>query len=325
MGNIQYTTSHGVPHRSMEDEFLCHKNGSEWWYSTGFLSDDSGKLFSFQFTLAKVLVYKLKFNILMTALTDFEAKKHYYSQQAAFFGRNVTILPGRVGLNGAAELKFIGKKLELSMQDKDYSLSLEMEAVKPPVWHCEDGVLKMGVDDLKERTYYWSYTHLAASGKLALGNKEYTLAGKAWFDKQGGTYNIINRWTHWEWFSLRFFDGEEVMLFCFPQDDYRDGTYIEKSGNYRRLNQYKITPLGFTEAGGKKFSFGWRVEMGNIKDGEYTIIPKIDGQLNLTYFELLADVKDRDGKTVGYCVVELLPGVYNEKINVKAVFARVEG
>lgn len=323
MGDIQYTTSPGVPHRGMEDEFLCHKNGSEWWYCTGFLNDDSGKLFSFQFTLAKVLIYGLKFNILMTALTDFEAKKHYYSQRAAFFGRNVTILPGRVGLKGVAEVKFLDRDLQLSMYDKNYTLSLAIEAVKPPVWHCDNGVLKMGVDDPKETTYYWSYTNLAASGKLTLGKKEYSLAGKAWFDKQGGTYNIINRWTHWEWFSLRFFDGEEIMLFSFPQDHYQDGTFIEKTGNYRRLNEYKVTPLGFTEAGGKTFSFGWKVEMENIKDGEYTIIPKIDGQLNLTYFELLADVQDREGKTVGYCVVELLPGVYNEKINVSAAFTRV--
>jgi hypothetical protein len=30
------------------------------------------------------------------------------------------------------------------------------------------------------------------------------------------------------------------------------------------------------------------------------------------YFELLADIKDRNGAVVGFCVVELLPGVYNE-------------
>ena len=113
------------------------------------------------------------------------------------------------------------------------------------------------------------------------------------------------------------------MLFSFPQDDYRDGTYIERSGNFRRLNGYEITPLGFTEAGGKKFSSGWKVEMKGVKDEQYTIIPKMDGQLNLFYFELLADVKDRNGENVGYCVVELLPGVYNET-NPLAAFARVK-
>ena len=61
-----------------------------------------------------------------------------------------------------------------------------------------------------------------------------------------------------------------------------------------------------------------------IKDEAYTIAPKMDGQVNLTYYELLADVKDNKGNTVGYCVVELLPGVYNEHIKVWAVLARVK-
>jgi predicted secreted hydrolase len=91
MKNIQYTASRGVPHQSMADEFLCHKNGSEWWYCTGFINDESGKLFSFQFTLARVRIYQVQFNILMTALTDFETKKHYYAQYPIFFGKNVTI------------------------------------------------------------------------------------------------------------------------------------------------------------------------------------------------------------------------------------------
>ena len=66
MRNIRYTPSPGVPHGSMEDEFLCHKNGPEWWYATGYLNDEAGNLFTFQFTLAKIKVYAVKFNILIT-------------------------------------------------------------------------------------------------------------------------------------------------------------------------------------------------------------------------------------------------------------------
>jgi predicted secreted hydrolase len=324
MKNIQYTNSGGVPHGTMAEEFLCHKHGSEWWYCTGFLNAESGELFSFQFTLARVRIYGLQFHILMTAVTDFETRKHYYAQYPVFFGKDVTLTAEKVALGSVAGMCFHGKELALSMNDKDYALELKMEAVKPPVWHAEDGVLKMGVEHPKEKTYYWSYTNLAASGRLVLGGKEYKLAGKAWFDKQGGRYTLTSRWTNWEWFSLRFFDGEEVMLFSFPQDNYQDGTYIEKSGSYRRLKDYQITPLGFTEASGKKFSCGWKVTMAGIKDGEYTIVPKIDGQLNLFYYELLADIKNKDGKEVGYCVVELLPGVYNEKMKISAAWAQVK-
>ena len=89
MKKIQYTASAGVPHRSMEDEFLCHKKGSEWWYCTGVLNDESGKLYSFQFTLARIRLYGMQMHILMTAVTDFETKKHYYAQHPIFFGKDV--------------------------------------------------------------------------------------------------------------------------------------------------------------------------------------------------------------------------------------------
>jgi predicted secreted hydrolase len=324
MKKIQFTKSPGVPHGTMMDEFLCHRGGSEWWYCTGYLGEKSGRQFSFQFTLSKPRIHGITFNILMTALTDFQSGKHYYSQKAVFFGKGVTITADQVGLDGQADIRFNERKLSLHITAVDYALSLDMNTVKPAVWHCDNGVLRMGIDKPGQTTYYWSYTNLAASGRLILGNEEIQVTGKAWFDRQGGTYNIIDRWTHWEWFSMRFFDDEEVMLFSFPQDDYRDGTFIDKSGKYNRLKNYSIAPLGFTQAGGKKFSFGWKIEMKGIKEEEYTIIPKMDGQLNLTYYELLADIKNKQGKVVGFCVVELLPGVYNEKINVGAAWARIK-
>ena len=321
MKNIQYTKSPGIPPLSMQEEFLCHKSGPEWWYSTGYMTDEAGKMFTYQFTLAKIRIYGIKFNILMTAVTDFETGKHHYAQQSIFFEKNVIITPVRVGVEGASEMTFGERKLGLNMTGTDYSLVLDMEVVKPAVWHADNGTLKMGIDG--QYSYYWSYTNLALSGTLVIEGKKLKVTGKGWFDKQGGPYKILDRRTQWEWFSLRFFDNEEVMLFSFPQDDYRDGTFIERSGKYERLNDYKITPLGFTEVRGFKFSDGWKVEMKGVKDEDYTITPMIDSQFNLFFLEQLADIKDKKGKVVGYCFVELLPGVYNTKNTALLAFARV--
>ena len=324
MKRIQRTNSPGFPPQSMDEEFLCHKRGSEWWYCTGIFTDEAGALFSYQFTIARIRLHGLQIYMLMTAVTDFATKKHYYAQHPVFFGKGVTLTSEKVGLEGFAEMTFSDKALGLNITEKEISLSLKLDVVKPRVWHCDKGVLKMGVDDPKERTYYWSYTNLAAAGKLTLGDEEHNVKGKAWFDKQGGTYTLTSRWTNWEWFSMRFFDGEEVMLFSFPQDGYRDGTYIGKSGEYRRLSDYSINPSGFTEAAGQKFSFGWEVDLKTVKEGRYSIVPKMDGQLNLFYYEMVADIQDEQGKHVGYCVVELLPGVYNEKISSLDAFVRVK-
>lgn len=329
MGEIVYTKSPGVPPQGMQEEFLSHKNGSEWWYSTGYLQDESGRLFSFQFTLAKIIIHRLKFHVLLTCLTDFETGKHYFDQKTAFFGRGVVTNASKTAFGDHAEITYSPNELDskglmkLTMRGKNYTLTLTMNAVKRPVWHCDNGVLKMGnLDDPKQTTYYYSYTNLVSSGSLILDNKTFNLSGKSWFDKQGGTYTLTNRWTNWEWFSLRFFDNEEIMLFAFPQRDYFDGTYIGKTGEYRRLNAYTISPRGFTEDGGYKFSNGWTLTIEGVKDEEYTITPKMSGQFNLFFFELLAEITDRNGALVGYCVVELLPGVYNEKLDNFRVFRR---
>ena len=44
MTEILVTEPPGVPPQRLEEEFLSHKNGSEWWYCTGYLKDGSGKL-----------------------------------------------------------------------------------------------------------------------------------------------------------------------------------------------------------------------------------------------------------------------------------------
>jgi predicted secreted hydrolase len=274
------------------------------------------------FTLVKIKIKGIKFHVLLTALTDIENKTHHYSQKVAFFGRGIFTTSARTSFGDIAGMTFesneFGSKgyMKLDMKDKDYLLTLNMNAVKPPVWHCEDGVLKMGlINDPRQTTYYFSYTNLATSGRLTLNGKEFHVAGKSWFDRQGGTYTIENPLVNWEWFSLRFFDNDEIMLFAFPQDNYYDGTKIERGGDYSRLKNYTVTPHGFIKAGGYKFSNGWGLHIPGVKEEAYTLVPVIDGQFNLFFFELLAEIRNKNGEAVGYAVVELLPGVYNKKLN----------
>ena len=107
------------------------------------------------------------------------------------------------------------------------------------------------------------------------------------------------------------------MLFHFPQEKYADGTYIRKNGISSRLTNYQMTPLKFIEKNGYRFSCGWKLTMPGIKAEHYEIIPIMEGQLNLAYFEQLCYIYDENGREAGMCFVELLPGVYNQKIDGK--------
>ena len=156
-------------------------------------------------------------------------------------------------------------------------------------------------------------------------NKPIKVKGKSWFDRQWGPYRLIESATHWEWFSLRFFDDEEIMLFAFPQHPYYDGTYIDKNRKQYRLRNYRYTPKEYVEVNGFSFTQGWDLELPGIKDERYRIRPILDGQMNLAYFELLAEIINPDGERVGYCFVELLPGVRNpeKSIGFRNLFKQV--
>ncbi len=331
MGNIVYTSGTGVPHKSFEEEFLTHEKCSEWWYATGYLEDEEKNRFAFQYTLAKIKIMGVKFHMLLTSVTDIGASKHYYGQQQAFFGKNITTTPKETTFGDMASVKYSKNEksalgnMDVSINAKDYTLKLNMQAQKAPAWNCEDGKLQMGIQgDLKQTTYYYSFTNLLADGILTLKGKEHKVKGKAWFDRQGGTYQLTNPLTNWEWFSFRFFDNEEIMLFFFPQTRYADGTYIKEDGAYERLTDYQIEPLDFIVEPDTNYTFscGWKVKINGVKDGEYLVKPVTDGQFNVFFYELLAEVLDKAGIRVGYCFVELLPGARNKKINSMLAFKK---
>lgn len=308
--------------KNFDTEWLLHKKCSEWWYSTSILRDGDGKLYTCQFTFLRMrLAPFLKPFILMTAVTDFQTKKHYYSQKFTLSQSKISIDKCRAlcGENGVVKN---ADGMAINIKGEDFSYKLKTSYGKGAFWHCDGGKLFMGREDERQTTFYYSYTNMPTTGEITLGNKTFAVSGTTWFDKQGGTFNFMDIKTHWEWFSMRFYDGEEIMLFNFPQCGYSDGTYIKANSACERLNDYAMKPLGFVENKGYKFSCGWELSLP-VKDKKYKIVPVIDGQLNLAYYEQLCYVYDSQGNEVGLCFTELLPGVYNKKISGKLLLKKV--
>lgn len=305
----------GGRHGGFDEEWGLHRGCSEWWYATGYFTDEAEKLYSFQFTVLRVRVGLLYPYIAMLALTDFSAGTHAYCQNVRLFPRDVTISPDEVAYGGMAAVRKGASGMTLTARHKDFMLDLSLGYGKGAVWHCDNGLLQMGIFGRRQTTTYYSYPNMPAAGTLTVNGSTKRVTGKAWFDKQGGPYSLLDRRTHWEWFSLRFFDDEELMLFSFPQDGYQDGTYIPKSGPARRLTAYTVTPTAFAYPQGVRYSCAWELHAPELKEERYTISPLMEGQMNLGYYELLAGVDNAQGERVGLCFVELLPGVYNEKFN----------
>lgn len=304
-------------HGTFEEEWGIHKDCSEWWYSTGYFKDAQDCLYSFQFTLLRVNAQNTNPIIIMLALTDFTTKKHYYFQDFKPTDEGVTITESILGYGDTAIFEKQEKGMRFTARTKEFMLDLMLDYGKGAFWHCDNGFLKMGIDKPKQTTYYYSYTNMPTIGTMTLDGEKKEVKGKAWFDKQGGTYDMHDPKCMWEWFSLRFFDEEEMMLFSFPQDNYFDGTYIRNNSTSSRLNHYIITSTSLICPDGKtKYSSEWKLNVPGLKEENYTIKPLIEGgQMNSGYYELLAGIYNEENEQVGLCFVELLPGARNTEFD----------
>ena len=303
----------GRKHGTFEEEWLSRKKISEWWYATGYFYDEDEKMYSYQFTVLRPLVMGLRPFVMHLALTDFSTEKHYFTQRIDKKGKDVVINEKTIQFGNDAKVEKTEKGMHLTCEDKAFSLDLTLDYGKGAVWHCDNGYLLMGSAQTKESTLYYSYTNMPTEGTIVFEGTERKVHGKSWFDKQGGPYSLMKARTHWEWFSLRFFDDEEIMLFTFPQNNYQDGTYIKKDASTQRLLDYKVIPKNFVVEQDLKFSSGWTISIPDIKDNDYDLRPQYKGQMNIGYFEQVCGIYDKTNKQVGIAIVELLPGVYNNK------------
>lgn len=296
--------------KDFDTEWGIHKGSKEWWYATAVVFDEAGNMYSYQYTLLHIGLGPVTAKMGMIALTDYKNNRHYYLQTPVDKDHPLVINEHQASVMGVSEVFKTETGMKLRLFQHDFSVEADMEYGKGAFWHCDNGKLQMGIPGKKETTEYFSYTNMPTKAVIIIDGNPVKVTGKTWFDKQGGSYSIANYKTHWEWFSLRFDDNEEMMLFTFPQDDYYDGTYITKDSKRSRLSEYTIERTSTTKFKNLDWSAGWKLHV-DIKEKDYTIEPIQKGHMNFGYFEEICYVKNSAGKVVGYAFAELLPGVLN--------------
>ena len=310
-------------HGTFDEEWLPHKKASGWWYITGYFNDkeNPNDLYTFQYTVAQGQVLGITAYILHMSLTDVQKGPHLFKQTVRLRKKKkIRANYDEVVYEPFTVFRKEQEYFDLKVNTEDFDLDLKMDKGKGAIWHCDDGVLAMGLpDDSQQRTVYYSYTNLLTEGTLVIKDKSNTsrtieVVGKSWMDRQWGPFRLLDRRSHWEWFSLRFFDDEEIMLFSFPMQPYGDGTYVDKKAQTTRLQDFQIEPKKFIRAGPNNFifSYGWNLIIPGIKEEKYEIKPLMEGQFNVAYFELIAEILNSKKERVGYCFVELICGARNE-------------
>ncbi|MFZ9933218.1 MAG: lipocalin-like domain-containing protein [Chthoniobacterales bacterium] len=219
---------------------------TEWWYLTGNLESDDGRRFGFQLTFfrqgvrrgaagSRFAVEDIK--LAHFAVTDIENGRFHHAQKVSrgAFGEAGFSDGDRLAWIDEWELVTLGEgRFRIAAREKEFALALDLAAGKPPVFHGEDGVSQKSAGEGRA-SHYYSFTRLEARGTLELQGRAMAVRGLAWFDQEWATNQLAADQSGWDWFSLQFEDGGELMLFQIRSkgggcDPFSHGTWIDAEG-----------------------------------------------------------------------------------------------
>ena len=213
---------------------------TEWWYFTGHLDSADGRRFGYQLTFfrqgvrppsatpggtSRFLMTDMPFGHF--AFTDAGGETFTYTQRLTrgAFGEAGFDVPAPDGGRRIAwlndwtlDLTPAGEFL-LSAKHEGVELKLRIRAAKPWVTHGHDGISQKAVGE-GHASHYYSGTRLTSEGTVTLNGREFPVQGESWFTHEWATNQLTPEQIGWNWFSLIFKDGTELMLY---QMRLRDG------------------------------------------------------------------------------------------------------
>lgn len=223
---------------------------TEWWYFTGNLRSDTGREFGYQLTFfrqgvrppsdrtpatSRFVVDHVPF--VHFAITDVTNKRFYYDQviTRGAFGEAGFGDSDRVVWIGDSSLELLpGSGFRLVGEVDGKSLELDLTPKKSPVFHGADGVSQKAAG-VGRASHYYSFTRLEANGVIRIGDEQFSVSGTSWYDHEWATNQLTENQVGWDWFSLQFNDGSELMIFQIRtkdggRDAYSGGTFIRPDG-----------------------------------------------------------------------------------------------
>ncbi len=253
-----------------------HTDPIEWWYTSGHLQGTtSGKEYSYMLTYFhfpqsgfdgfRILnitdeetgelfedTKPLNYTKLSTTSLDIEA--------AVFLGGTETWSNKVDASNMPIPFEYV-----LSANGSSGGLDLEYVSTKRPLIVGDDGLFDQGAEQF---TYYYSLTNNEVSGTLSINGVQEEVTGKAWLDRQYGTFNPLIA-EKYEWFSLQLSNGMDINLWnIFTEDrkipeslEYRIlSAYVDENTQYT-TNDFDIERLAYhcTPDGERCYSQKWRL------------------------------------------------------------------
>jgi predicted secreted hydrolase len=295
---------------------------TEWWYFTGQLRDARGHRFGYQLTFfrqgvrppaarggttSRFIVDDVKFAHF--AVTDVDGRKfrHWQKLSRGAFGE--------AGFDDGARLAWI-EDWELALTadggfnlraaDGGVQLSLNLTSTKLWAIHGENGVSQKA-EGPGRASHYYSGTRLAARGTLTIEGRSAEVTGESWFDHEWATNQLTLEQAGWDWFSVQFDDGTELMLYQMRTrsggaDPQSSGTFVARDGTTRHLRRedYQLTPTQHwtSRATGARYPIAWRLAVPALDLAAAIETPVREQELAIepvTYWEGTIDIRGMRG------------------------------
>jgi predicted secreted hydrolase len=312
---------------------------NEWWYLTGNLDADDGRHYGYQLTFFSIALKPpgaaqqpasaWDSNTLWMAhfaVTDRAGNTHHAFER---FSRGNPGLAGVDAATGAAgspwrvwldDWRVDGSHTEdsfpwhLQAGEGDLQLSLQLQAGKAPVLQGDAGLSRKSATP-GNASYYYSYTRMPTSGELQLGDERIVLQGNSWLDREWSTSALDADQVGWDWFSLQFNDGSELMYYqlrtleggAHPSSA---GSFTDARGGQQTLtmNDIELQSLDeWTSPSGTAYTTLWSLQWQGRALQVRAIVQEQWMNLSLPYWEGAVEVLDaQNGAVVGRGYLEMV-------------------
>ncbi len=234
---------------------------TEWWYYTGNLKSETGRLFGYQLTFFRYQLTPFggaarwpnppsawrsrQIYSAHAAVSDISAKRHLQAERS---GRQALGIAGWVQWGPDVTLYHRGWSVvifpnahRIAAQDDEFAFELELKPSKPPVQHGIDGYSRKGSTPERASCYY-SQTRLETTGNITIAGKTIPVNGVSWMDHEFSTAPLEPGTVGWDWFSIQLADHTEIMVYLLRAENgavtpASSGSYIDASGALRHLDR----------------------------------------------------------------------------------------
>ena len=268
---------------------------TEWWYVTGWLTDENGAERGFQVTFFRVATgigadnpsrFAPRQLILAHAAIADPATGHLLHAERA--ERGLEPLAGaapertRAWIGDWALTLDGDDRYQARIETETFALDLDLTPAGPPVLNGSEG-FSQKTPAPNHASYYYSRPQLAVRGRMRLNGEERPVAGRAWLDHEWSSELLSDEVQGWDWIGINLHDGGSLMAFQMRQADgsvlWSAGTLREGSASPRHLTpeQVRFHPQRRWQSPrtGKSYPVAWGLE---IDGRSWELLPLMDDQ-----------------------------------------------